>query len=262
LVAADSAVSDRTQEAAKDLETDRTYAEPRRLPEWTGGVVLAWFPVSVLTAATLSSIGGERIALPTLAGLLLGFFVVLGVWITPDSSVRALIKVVVAAITLASVSTAFLAGVAAWGSALGVSDVGTEAGSNGGGHEPGDAALRGEDLTGVDLAGRVISGYDLSDRDMQGARLDGAVAVRSAFVSSWLKGASLRGALLTQADFTGACLADADLRGAELTGAVFEGADLSHAELDPAQADLLEDRYSSTESVTSRACGPSMRPSR
>jgi hypothetical protein len=246
--------------AIAKLLADESRPGPGHFPTWTGQVVLAWFPVSVLATAVAGWVAGGRLALPTLAALLLGFFLVVGIWITPGRSVRSLIGIVAAAIVLTAASTCLLWGVAQLGAGL-------DAAGGGGSDRPAAAEpeqreLDERDLGKADLAGRQLSGRDLSRRVLDGARLDGTQAVRTQFVSAWLRDVSFRGSRLVGADFTDACLTGADLRGAELSGAVFTGADVRGALVDEDKVRQVESWPSTADPVASTACASTSRPSR
>lgn len=96
------------------------------------------------------------------------------------------------------------------------------------------------DLRGADLAGALLEAAALTGADLAGANLEGAVLARADLVGANLTGAKLAGVNLGAArlcdakapggvDLTGAVLAEADLSGADLRGALLSNADLSEA---------------------------------
>ncbi len=77
------------------------------------------------------------------------------------------------------------------------------------------------DLSGVNLSGRDLSGFDLRQVNLSGANLRGAD----------LSGAQLQKADLSAADLTGADLSEAKLQEADLSWAILRGAKLAGADL-------------------------------
>lgn len=75
------------------------------------------------------------------------------------------------------------------------------------------------DMPGIDLQGKHMERFDLSERNLEGANLSGA----------HLEGASLVRANLREADLSGVDLSEANIEGADLSGADLSGADLGDA---------------------------------
>ncbi len=92
-----------------------------------------------------------------------------------------------------------------------------------------DADLTGIDLTGARLWGFEFPGADLSGALLTGADLSWAKMTQAHLVGADLSQANLTGANLIGADLTGTLLVSADLTGANLMGADLVGADLSGA---------------------------------
>ncbi|HEX7279255.1 MAG TPA: pentapeptide repeat-containing protein [Solirubrobacterales bacterium] len=82
-----------------------------------------------------------------------------------------------------------------------------------------------QEMPGVDLHEKDLSGFDLAERNLKGANLEGA---------------QLDGALLAGTNLIGANLVGADLSGANIEKANLTGADLSYADMEEVEATLTK----------------------
>lgn len=91
-----------------------------------------------------------------------------------------------------------------------------------------DALLAREDLSGVDLDSKNVSGFSLAGKDLSGACFDDAIAVKTNF-----QGCDLYWARFFRANVQGADFRKARLNGATLDLADFSNSDLRGADFGP-----------------------------
>ncbi len=95
-----------------------------------------------------------------------------------------------------------------------------------------------ENLQGIDLRRRDLSGFYLAEKNLSGSFLRGAKLRRTNLAGADLAGADFAGADLDGADISESDMSDSTLLGASLRGADFSKADLRRANF--SQADLSE----------------------
>lgn len=85
------------------------------------------------------------------------------------------------------------------------------------------------DLSGMDLSGKNLDGFDLERANLKGSNLRGADLEKANLKGAKLDGASLRDADLRKADLYRASFREADLTGAKLEKALVDSTDLTDA---------------------------------